>query len=62
MMTLPAVVAALEDRNLKAVADKTGLAYDTVRRVANGSTIEVSYKTIEVLSDYLEGKLPAVDQ
>lgn len=58
MMTLPAVVAALQDRNLKAVADKTGLAYDTVRRVANDMTVEVSYKTIEVLSDYLEGKLP----
>ena len=58
MMTIDAVVAALEDRNLKAVAEKTGLSYDTVRRVANGATIQVSYKTMQILSDYLENTTP----
>ena len=62
MMTIPAIVEALQDRNLKVVAEKTGLAYSTILRVKRGTHINISYKTIEVLSDYLEGKLPATGQ
>lgn len=56
MMTLSEVRAALSDRRLTTVATATGLAYDTVRRVANGEIVSVSYDTIERLSNYLEGK------
>lgn len=55
MLTLAEVQAALQDRRLPAVAAATGLAYDTVRRVANGDTTAVSYDTVKRLSDYLTG-------
>lgn len=55
MMTLEQVKAALQDRKLKAVAKATGLAYDTVWRVATGRMERVSYETVKALSDYLEG-------
>ena len=54
MMTMEQVIAALSDRNLKEVSRKTGLAYDTVWRVANNRMERVSYETIKTLSDYLE--------
>lgn len=56
MMTLDEIMAALADRKLNAVADATGLSYDTVWRVAAGKTKRVSYETAKVLSDYLQGK------
>jgi len=56
MMTLEQVKAALQDRKLKAVAQATGLAYDTVWRVATGRMERVSYETVKALSDYLEGR------
>lgn len=55
MLTLTEVQTALQDRRLPAVAAATGLAYDTVRRVANGDVAAVSYDTVKRLSDYLEG-------
>jgi DNA-binding Xre family transcriptional regulator len=56
MMTLEQVRASLDDRNLSKVAMAVDMAYDTVRRVANGENKQVSYETIKRLSDYLEGK------
>ena len=56
MMTLDEIMAALADRKLNAVADATGLSYDTVWRVAAGKTKRVSYETAKTLSDYLQGK------
>ena len=53
MMTLDQIRKALEDRKLKAVAEATGLAYDTVWRVSRGDTKRVSYETVKALSDYL---------
>lgn len=55
MMTLEQVRAGLQDRKLRIVAAATGLAYDTVWRVATGRMDRVSYETVKVLSDYLEG-------
>jgi len=54
MMTLKQVQDALYDRNLVKVAQATGLAYDTVWRVAAGRARQVSYLTVQILSDYLE--------
>lgn len=52
MMTVEQVVAALSDRNLVVVAERTGLNYHTVWRVATGCT-NPAYSTIEKLSAYL---------
>jgi hypothetical protein len=56
MMTLDQVREVLQDRKLKVVAQGSGLAYDTVRRVAAGSNKSVSYEVVKKLSDYLEAK------
>lgn len=61
MMTLGQVRAALADRRLTVVARETGLAYDTVWRVASGRAKAVSYDVVERLSRYLEGT-PATEQ
>lgn len=58
MMTLEEVQAGLKDRRLKVVARHTGLAYDTVWRVASGNMVRVSYETVQTLSDYLECVAP----
>jgi len=55
MMTLEQVQAALQDRKLPQVAERTGLAYQTVWRVAAGRIERVSYDVVKALSDYLEG-------
>ena len=53
MMTLEQVRHALQDRTLTKVAAATGLAYNTVLRVANGTDKSVSYDVVKRLSDYL---------
>lgn len=54
MMTLEQVQKSLQDRNLKAVSQGCGLAYDTVWRIANGDVKRVSYDAVKALSDYLQ--------
>lgn len=56
MLLLSEVREQLGDKNLKEVARRTGLAYDTVWRVFRGDTKRVSYDVVVRLSDYLEGK------
>lgn len=56
MMTLEEVQKALQDRKTAPVAEATGLAYDTVRRVRAGKFSHISYDTVKALSDYMEGK------
>lgn len=53
MMTLEQVRNALQDRTLTKVAAATGLAYNTVLRVASGMDKSVSYDVVKRLSDYL---------
>ena len=55
MMTLEQVKEALQDRKLTQVAERTGLAYQTVWRVSAGKGERVSYDVVKTLSDYLEG-------
>jgi len=54
MLTLEQVRKSLYDRNLRKVAEATGLSYDTVWRVASGRAPQVSYETVQILSEYLE--------
>lgn len=56
MMTLDQIQAALADRKLTIVAEATGMAYDTVRRVARNKAPSVSYEVVKKLSDYLEAR------
>ena len=56
MLKLEEIQKALADRNLRKVARAVDLSYITVWRVANGKIVEVSYSTIEKLSDYLTGE------
>lgn len=56
MMTLEQITDALKDRKLVVVSEATGLAYNTVWRVAAGRAPSVSYDVVKRLSDYLEGK------
>jgi DNA-binding Xre family transcriptional regulator len=54
MLKIDEIRERLRDRRLTVVADETGLAYDTVRRVAAGKFTNISYETVARLSDYLE--------
>lgn len=55
MLSLDEVVRQLQDRKLTMVAKATGLAYNTVWRVANDKGHAVSYEVVKRLSDYLTG-------
>jgi transcriptional regulator with XRE-family HTH domain len=44
----------LHDRKLTVVAQSTGLHYNTVYRIANGSSKDPAYSVIKRLSDYLD--------
>jgi hypothetical protein len=51
MYTLEEIRERLRDRNLRVVAERTGLGYATVLRVMRGRL--ASYETVERLSAYL---------
>jgi transcriptional regulator with XRE-family HTH domain len=53
MLTIEQIKKRLEHSNLKAVAAATGVHFNTVYRLVNGGS-EPSYKTVKLLSDYLE--------
>jgi DNA-binding Xre family transcriptional regulator len=55
MMTPTQIQAALADRKPKIVAQKTGLSYQTVWRIASGNFSGLNYETVKALSDYLQG-------
>lgn len=56
MMTPDQIRTALADRKPKVVAEKTGLSYMTVWRIARGNFASLNYETVKLLSDYLQGK------
>lgn len=47
---------ALSDRIIATVAERTGLNYFTVLRIANGTTKNPGYSTMAKLERYLKGK------
>lgn len=51
--TLDKIRDELGDRNLKVVAERTSLQYDTIWRIKNGRTENPSYLTISKLMEYL---------
>lgn len=53
MLTIEQIRERLKDRQLNAVAKKTGLHSNTVYKIANGAG--ANYETIKKLSDYLTG-------
>ena len=56
MMTTEQIKQALKDRNLMAVSRASGVAYETVRKVASGSSDDLKFRSVQRLSDYLEGR------
>lgn len=55
MLTIEEVKKGLEDRNLVAVAEKTGLTYSQVYGITSGRVIHAGYDVVKTLSDYLKG-------
>lgn len=51
MLTLEEIKNRLADRNLKAVAERAGVSYFTVRRASEGG--DIKYTAAKALSDYL---------
>lgn len=57
MLTLEAIRRALQDRNIAAVSEATGIHPNTLYRIRDGSRENPSYSTIVTLSDYLRAQL-----
>ena len=55
MLTLEQIRQRLQDRRTDAVAQATGLHYNTVRDVRSNPDANPTYKVLKALSDYLEG-------
>jgi|LakMenEpi03Aug12_release.lakeMendotaPanAssembly.Ray.scaffolds.fasta_scaffold1730618_2 predicted transcriptional regulator len=54
MLTIEEIRKKLEDRNLKLVSERSGVPYQVVLRVANGTNTNPAYNTTKAISDYLE--------
>lgn len=55
-MTPEEIRIVLRDRRLQVVADETGLHYNTVRAVRDGTVARPAWDTIQKLGAYLKGK------
>lgn len=53
-MTIEEIAKALADRNLKMVAERTGVHYVTLSRIRNGHHKNPRYETVKALVDYLQ--------
>ena len=53
MLTLEQIRQALQDRRLARVADVTGLHYNTLREIRDGSNVNPTYKVMLALTEYL---------
>lgn len=54
MLTLEQIRHALQDRRPKAVAQATGLHYNTVRKVRDAAAANPTHRVMAALSDYLQ--------
>jgi len=61
LMTPEEITAALEDRVIKVVAERTGLTQVTVWRMRKGETKTPKQSTIEILSNYLRQHCDTAD-
>jgi len=57
MLSVTEIRNALQDRRLGIVAKATGLHYNTLRDIRDGTATDPRSSTVTVLSDYLEGRL-----
>lgn len=55
MMTIDEIKAALEDRKLSVVAEKTGLHYNVLYSLVSGRVKSPSYETVRRIQKYLDG-------
>jgi ribosomal protein S18 len=53
ILTLDEITEKLQDRILTKVSDSTKLSYPTVWKIARGKSEDVDYKTVVILSEYL---------
>lgn len=58
MMTLAQIRAALADKKLSVVAQKTGLSYRTILEIKNGVQENPTRKTLFILDAYLRSGVP----
>jgi hypothetical protein len=56
MLTLEQIRHALQDRRIDIVSEATGLNYGTVRKIREGTNTNPGWKTLQALSNYLEGR------
>lgn len=54
MLTISQIRERLADRRLQAVADATGVHYNTLRAIVRGDNTNPTHRVIEALSEYLE--------
>jgi hypothetical protein len=59
MLTLSQIMDGLRDRKITLVAEACDLPYSEVWRISCGRAMRVKPKTLQRLSDYLEGKSDA---
>lgn len=57
-MSLNEIKHLLADRNLRAVSERSGLSYSTLRGIVKGR-VDPSFGTVEKLKDYLKSTCPA---
>lgn len=55
MMTLEQIQKRLEVMNLKKVSEDAGIKYPLLWKIANNKMINIPYKEVILLSEYLEG-------
>lgn len=53
MLTVEEISQKLKDRKLGVVAESTGLHYNTIKSIRDGSSKRPSHDTVKALSDYL---------
>lgn len=56
MMTLDQIKQALKDRRPTRVAEATNLHFNTIRDIRDNPSANPTYKVMQAISDYLEGK------
>lgn len=54
MMTLEDTIKKLHDRNIKVVAEKTGISYHTILNIYKGENKNPTMKTMIKLNDYFK--------
>lgn len=61
MMTIEQIRESLSDRNLRVVADRAGISYQTVWRIATDNTENPSHESVRKLSNYLKSSCDIKD-